>query len=223
MDSLHLCLALGPIAVYFLTLGAINLSRRPCLVSGDRDLAALALALLGLAIVGPFRLFLPEVSIVYFGNFVWLMVLALYALWTTMIILSLRPRLVIYNITAAKLRPILAEAVEKLDSDARWAGDSLVLPGLGVQLCIDGYVGMKNVSLKSVGGRQDFQGWKKLETALSAALAREKFSRNPHGLSLLFAGALTAGGLIASIARDPQSFSGPISDFAAEWLKSLPW
>ena len=150
MDPLRLCLALGPLAVYLLLLGAINLTRRPMLISGGRDLAALALALVGLAVVGPAELFLPEDSIVHFGAFVWVMVLALYALWVTMIILMLRPRLVIYNITVDKLRPILADVVEHFDPDARWAGDSLVLPTLGVQLHLDSFGTMKNVSLKSI-------------------------------------------------------------------------
>jgi hypothetical protein len=223
MDPLRLCLALGPLAVYFLLLGAVNLTRRPFLVSGGRDLAALALALTGLAVVGPLELFLPEVSIVYFGAFVWPMVLALYALWMTMIILMLRPRLVIYNITVDKLRPILADVVERLDREARWAGDSLVLPGLGVQLYLDNYSAMKNVSLKSIGSVQDFQGWKKLETALSASLAQEKAGRNFHGLSLFFAGAMTAAALFATIVRNPQSLSQPLSDLAAELMKSFQW
>ena len=93
IDPLRLCLALGPLAVYLLLLGSINLMRRPFLVSGGRDLAALSLALMGLAVVGPCELFLPEESIVVFGAYVWLMVLALYALWMTMLILMLRPRL----------------------------------------------------------------------------------------------------------------------------------
>jgi hypothetical protein len=219
IDPLRLCLALGPLAVYFLLLGAINLTRRPFLVSGGRDLAALALALGGLAIVGPFELFLPEESIVVFGGYVWLMVLALYALWMTMLILMLRPRLVIYNITVDKLRPILADVVARLDGDARWAGDSLVLPGLGVQLHLDSFSAMKNVSLKSIGGRQSFQGWKKLELTLSAALEQEAVSRNPRGLSLLFFGLLLAAGLIFEIVRNPHSLSLTLSELAEGIMK----
>ena len=39
---------------------------------------------------------------------------------------------VIDNITADRLRSILAEVAPRLDPEARWAGDSLFLPGLGV-------------------------------------------------------------------------------------------
>jgi hypothetical protein len=215
MDPLRLCFALGPIAVYLLLLGAINLRRRPFLISGGRDLAALSAALAGLVLVGPLELFLPEASIIVFGAYVWVMVLFLYALGMTMIILMLRPRLVIYNIRLDKLRPILAEVVEHLDRDARWAGESLVLPGLGVQLYLDSFPAMKNVSLKSIGGSQNFQGWKKLETALSTALKQEKVSRNLQGLTLLSAGFLTAAVLTMAIVRNPQ----PLCDFAAGLIK----
>ena len=60
MDSFRLCLALGPLAIYLLLLGAINLSRRPFLVTGARDLAALGVAVAGLVVVGPIELLLPE-------------------------------------------------------------------------------------------------------------------------------------------------------------------
>jgi hypothetical protein len=221
MDPLRLCLALGPLAVYFLLLGAINLTRRPFLVSGGRDLAALALALAGLAVVGPFALFLPEESLVVFGGYVWLMVLALYALGMTMLILMLRPRLVIYNVTADALRPILADVVERLDREARWAGDSLVLPGLGVQLHLDSFAAMKNVSLKSTGSRQSFQGWKNLETALSSALEHEAVPRNRRGATLLMAGLAIAALLIAAIVRDPQSLSQTLAELAEGVMKLI--
>ena len=114
MDPFRLCLAVGPVAVYFLLLGAINLSRRPLLVSGVRDAASLALAVSGLIIIGPMALFFPYSAEARFGPHVWLMLLALYALIVVLWLLLLRPRLVIYNILADKLRPILAEVVNRL-------------------------------------------------------------------------------------------------------------
>ena len=58
-------------------------------------------------------------------------------------LLLLRPRLVIYNISADKLRPILADVVGQFDGDARWAGDSLAIPGLGVQLYMDNFAPLR--------------------------------------------------------------------------------
>jgi hypothetical protein len=204
-----------------LLLGSINFSRRPLLVSGGRDAAALALAITGMLIVGPFELFLPQASVLRYGPYVWVMILTFYGLCVAMGILMLHPRLVIYNISADKLRPILAEVVARLDSDARWAGDSLVLPNLEVQLSIDNFRTMRNVSLKSVGGNQDLHGWRLLEQGLAGALSQETVSRNLRGLSLFFAGVLILGGLGATIARDPQAITQSIFDLAETVMRML--
>ena len=179
VDPFRLTLAFGPVAIYLLLLGMVNLSRRPLMVSGGRDAAALALAMTGMLIVGPFELFLPQASLLHYGPYAWVMALTFYGLCVAMGILMLRPRLVIYNISADKLRPILAEVVARLDSDARWAGDSLVLPNLEVQLSIDNFRVLRNVSLKSVGGNQDLHGWRRLEQALAGALNQETVSAIP--------------------------------------------
>ena len=68
MDPFRLCLALGPVAMYLLLLGAVNLSRRSLLVSGVRDAAALALAVSGMVVVGPMELFFPFESAVKLGS-----------------------------------------------------------------------------------------------------------------------------------------------------------
>ena len=39
MDPFRLCVALGPVAIYLLLVGTLNLFRRPFLVSGTRDAA----------------------------------------------------------------------------------------------------------------------------------------------------------------------------------------
>jgi hypothetical protein len=220
-DPFRLCLALGPVAIYLLLLGMINLTRRPVMVSGGRDAAALALAVSGMLIVGPFDLFLPQASVVRYGPFIWVMILAFYALCVAMGILMLHPRLVIYNISADKLRPILADVVSRLDNDARWAGDSLVLPNLGVQLSVDYFRFMRNISLKSIGGNQDLHGWRRLEQRLAAALSRENVSRNPAGLGVFLSGSLILGLLAAAIAHDPQVINQSISDLAYTVLRML--
>lgn len=205
MDAFHACLALGPLAVYLLLIGAINLSRRPFLVSGTRDAAALGLSISGFVIVGPIELCLPDAASVRFGAYVWVFLLALYALCVVLWLLMLRPRLIIYNVSADQLRPILAELVDQLDSNARWAGDMLVLPSLGVQLHVDSLAVMRNVSLTSVGRRQNPLGWQRLEQALGAALGQVPPARNARGAILLVGGLLILSGLGYAIACDPQA------------------
>jgi hypothetical protein len=205
MDALSLCVALGPVAIYLLLLGTVNLSRRPLLVSGVRDTAVLALAISGLVIVGPMELFFPYQAALHFGPHVWILLLALYAMCVVLVLLMIRPRLIIYNMSLDKLRPILAELVDRLDAGARWAGDSLVLPGLGVQLYIDSFAALRSASLVSAGGNQSHQGWRKLELVLGDVLAREEVGRNPAGMGLLSVGLSIIAAMVWAIAQDPQA------------------
>jgi hypothetical protein len=207
-----MCLAMGPVAIYLILLGAINLHRRPFLVSGLRDVAAIAIAVFGLAMAGPAELFFPLVASLRFGPFVWLMLAALYALCVALILLSLRPRLVVYNIAMEELRPVLGEVVAQLDSDARWAGDSLHLPKLGVQLHLESLGLLRNVSLVPNGPVQNHQGWRSLGQAMTAALGRLEVPRNTRAVALVAAGLLLAMFVGLTISHDPQAVAQAIYD-----------
>jgi len=212
MDPFRLCLALGPVAVYLVLLGAVNLGRRPLLVSGARDTAALGLAVIGLVFVGPIELFFPETAAIRFGWYVWAFLLALYGLCVCFVLLTSRPRLVIYNVSVDQLRPILAELVERLDGSGRWAGDSLSLPNLGVQLHIEAVPLLRNVTLVAAGPHQDFLGWRKLELALAESLDGFAVPRNAASLGLLGVGALLLVVLGALVARQPELVAQSLLD-----------
>ena len=147
VDPFRLAIALVPVAAYVLLLGLVNLRRRPFLTSGGCDLTALGVALSGLMFVGPLELFRPEAATRSFGNYIWLFLVLFYWLWLVLVVLLSRPRLVIYNISAEELHPMLAEAAARLDPAARWAGNQFVAARLGVQLHLDSFDMMRNVSL----------------------------------------------------------------------------
>jgi hypothetical protein len=92
---------------------------------------------------------------------------------------------VIYNINVEELRPILADVAGRIDADARWAGNHLALPGLGVQLHLDSFDMMRNVSLISSGGRQNIDGWRRLARELRRSLATVRVKSNPRAIGLL--------------------------------------
>lgn len=193
IDALHSCIALGPLAVYLLLVGIINLSKRPFLTTGARDVAAIGVAISGFIAAGPMELFLPEAAADRFGPWVWLLLLAFYGLCLTLLVLMMRPRLVIYNANPEQLRSILSEVVNELDSDARWAGDSLVLPQLGVQMHVEPFGAMRNAQLVAAGPRQSYTGWRRLELALVKTLKATKAARNPQGYVMIAIGALMIG------------------------------
>ena len=90
-------------------------------------------------LIGPGQLLLPPAATQHFGGWVWLLLALLYVLAVTLVILVARPRLVIYNIGPLELRAILAELATELDAGAHWAGDSLALDGLGIELRIEAF------------------------------------------------------------------------------------
>jgi hypothetical protein len=185
VDPFRLAIALVPVAAYVLLLGLINARRRPFLTSGGSDITALGLALSGLMLVGPLELFRPEAATRQFGNYIWLFLILFYWLWLLLVVLLARPRLVIYNVSIDELRPVLAEAGGRIDSDARWAGNHLMLPTLGVQLHLDSLDIMRNVSLVSSGSRQNIDGWRRLSRELTHSLAPMRVKRNPRAIGLL--------------------------------------
>jgi hypothetical protein len=193
VDALHICIALGPVAAYLLLLGTLNLASRPFLTTGGRDIAALGLAISGLVIVGPMELFLPETAGLRFGGWIWALLLGFYIMCITLLVLMLRPRLVIYNITMDQLRPILASIVSDLDPNARWAGESLILPQLGVQLYAEPLLALRNVQLMASGPHQSYVGWRRLENALAKTLRGTRCSRNPYGVSLMLFALMLVG------------------------------
>ena len=212
MDPLHLCIALGPLAIYFLLLGSINLSRRPFVTSGARDAASLGIAIGGFVVAGPIELFLPEAAAVRMGVWVWPTCIAFYVLCLSLLVLTMRPRIVIYNVTAEQLRPSLADTVLRLDSESRWAGDSLVMPNLGVQLTVESQGMMKNVQLAAAGPQQSFQGWRQLESELTMVLRTVKGIRNPFGMGLIMFGLLMAGSVIYWLSSDPRGVAQALNE-----------
>jgi hypothetical protein len=192
-DPLRLAIALVPLAAYALLLAIVNARRRPFVTTGGCDLAALGAALSGVVLVGPIELFRPEAASAEFGGYVWLFLLAFYWLVVWMAVLVARPRLVVYNISAEELRPALAEAARRVDAQARWAGDSLSLPTLGVALHMETFEVMRNASLKSSGGKQNLAGWRTLSAELRNQLATIRVAGNPRSLGFT----LAAIGLIA--------------------------
>ena len=213
IDPFRLCVAFGPLAIYCLLLGLINLLRRPVLITGAKDMAVLTAALAGLVVIGPLELFMPEAAAMRFGGYVWLLLLSFYGLSVSLVLLLSRPRLVIYNISSEQLRPILGEIVPSLDSQARWAGDSLAMPTLGVQLHIDNFPSMRNVSLVANGERQSFEGWRRLEKALAGALRQKSWeSYHPRGMVLITTGLLLLVACCFASLSDPQALAQGMRD-----------
>jgi hypothetical protein len=205
MDTFSACIAFGPLAIYLLLLGAINLARRPLVISGTRETLSLGLALMGLVIVGPMQLFMPEHAANRFGAIVWLLLLGFYVLCLTMIVMLSRPRLVVYNISTSELRLALDAAARRIDADALWAGKNLNLPLARVQLHVESFPPLGNVALLASGDDQSPSGWQRLELSLRETLRHSPGAAGPHGFWMLLSGVLILTALAFWVVDDPQT------------------
>lgn len=206
-DPLRLTIALLPVASYCLTLGILNSRRKAFLTTGGADLAALGAAMTGLVFIGPIELFRPEAASIEFGTYVWLFLLVLYWLCMWLAVLLARPRLVIYNISTEELRPVLSEAARGLDPKARWAGDSLAMPTLGVQLHLESLEVMRHVSLVASGAKQDLTSWRQLAVALGARLENLPVAPNPRWLGLMLFAAILLSISMIRMLNHPQQIA----------------
>ena len=213
MDPFRFIIALGPLAIYLMLLGYVNLRRTPLVTTGTRDTALLAFAVVGLVIVGPLELFMPQEAIVRFrsASIVWALLLGFYSLCVTLFILLSRPRLVVYNVTPEHLRPILADLAARMDESARWAGDSLAMPQYGVQLHLEAFAPTRTVTLKPNGIEQSISGWQRLDAELSQVLRDAPVSPNPLGYVQITAGLLILSAALGWMCWQPELFEQAMS------------
>lgn len=215
LDPFRFAIALIPVAAYLFLLGLVNSRRRPLLTSGGGDLAALGAALSGLMFVGPLDLLRPEAATSEFGNYIWLVLLAFYWLWLLLAVLISRPRLVVYNVSLEELHPIVAEAATRLDADSRWAGNGLNMPQLGVELHLESFDLMRNVSLVSGGDRQNLDGWRRLAREIKPALARMRVKRNPRAIGFLLVAILILAVSLIQLVRHPVELAYAVEEVFA--------
>lgn len=205
MEAVHFAVALSPLAIYLLWLGVLNLLGRPVVMSGAQNIALVGLAVSGLVFVGPMLLFVPNAAAMAFGPWVWALLIVFYGLCVTLCILLARPRIIVYNATTDLVRAALSEVTARIDSDVRWAGESLVMPQANMQLHMECYSPMRNVSLVAIGERQSQGAWRRLERDLRSALRDTDVSRNPRGFSFLAIGIVMASWPLYLTIRDTQA------------------
>ncbi len=212
MDPLHFCIAVAPLAVYLLMVGFLNLRRKSFVTTGARDAAALGIGVMGFVVAGPMELFFPEGAASRFGAWVWLLLIVFYGLCVSLVVLLMRPRLVIYNISMEELRPILTKVALRLDSKSRWIGNSLLCPGLNVHLHAEPIQWLRNVQLSAGGSQQSFEGWRALELELQQDLKLVTVRPNLIGIPMLILSACFAIGAAAWMLGDKQAVAAALEN-----------
>lgn len=178
--------------LYLLAVGLLNLRRRPVAIAGGWDVALLAAAVAGPVIAGPLDILQPAGT-----GWPWRLVIPLvcFAFLTAVVLLATRPRLVVYNISLDQLRPVVAEIASRLDPSARWAGETVALPGRGVQMHLDGRGGLRSMSLVAIGAKTSPEGWADVTRRIRHAVRKVRVRPNPWAAVFI-----TSGGLLVAAA-----------------------
>lgn len=167
-----------PFALYFLALAWLHSRSRPTLITSRRDFVAASVAVSGVLFVGPLQV-LPGVSAwTTWGVGVWGLLIVFYVLIVALVSARLRPRFVVYNTTMETLRRALTTIAVEFDEDARWSGDAMNMPGLGVQFYLDDSPRGRVTTVVSIGRDISPSGWKRLRKALDKEL--EQAPRPPR-------------------------------------------
>jgi uncharacterized membrane protein len=112
-----LLIALLPLATYLLVLGLMRAQRKPLVTTNIRDAAALAIAVSGLVMIGPIHLFFPSAAAAELGWVVWVVLAVFYGLCVTLLLLSLRPKIVVYGIKESELMQNLQQVAAALGTE----------------------------------------------------------------------------------------------------------
>jgi hypothetical protein len=176
IEPFVLLIALLPLAAYLTLFGLIRLSGRPLVTTGSRDTFAIAVAISGLVAVGPAELFFPEAAAAAFGMAIWPVLAFLYLLLITLVILSSRPRLVIYGRGVSALASPLLRAAQSIDPQATCdeAAGQISLPTAGIHLRIEGFRGADTAEVFAYEGSIVPSFWNRLLVSLHNELSQEE-------------------------------------------------
>ncbi len=200
MTPFYFICASLPFALYMLALSWLHSRRRPTLVTSRRDCLALILSSVGVLFIGPLQI-LPGFSAwLAWGPCVWILVALFFFFLTIGATSRLRPRFVVYNTTADALRKTLTKTALELDDDARWQGDAMNLPGLGVQFFLDDSPRAHVTSIVGIGRELSARGWLRLRAALDTNLAQSAAPARRYGVWFaLFGVALLAADVVCFV------------------------
>jgi hypothetical protein len=192
--------------LYLLGIAVVHLRRRPLAVAGSWDLALVAAAVTGLAMAGPLELIQPVAV-----RGAWRLVLpaVLCGLLTALAILVTRPRLVVYNVTLEQLRPVVVQVASSLDRQARWAGETVALPGRGIQVTLDGRTA-RCVSLAAIGGRTSPEGWAEFSRRVRRAVRVLRVRSSPWAAVFGGCGAAVVAAAVWLAVRPPAPTPEPV-------------
>ena len=146
----------------------MSLRLRPRWISGTANTIGVAWAMLGLGVVGPLPLVLPDHAIQRFGVLIWWMVLALYILGDDLDRAAVAAACLCRQHHAEVLKPLVADIAMRMDSRCTWAGDSVCLPQHDLEFRLEPQPMFKTVQIQALSPKPNMAAWDTVQRGSSA-------------------------------------------------------
>ena len=213
MSPLYFAIAVIPLGIYFMMLGAIRLRRHPLITTGWRDTLTLGVAASGFVAIGPMQLFFPSQAATRWHAWVWLALFILYLLGLMMILLSAKPRLIAYGMEENQFHRTLLEAARQVDPQAQWTGEVVSMPHSGLQLAREATGATRVQQVVHVGLLHNIQDWLKLENAFVVLASKTQCAPSLAGWPFLVVGLLLLVAAITPMLSDPAATLAQLKTF----------
>jgi hypothetical protein len=119
-------------------------------------------------------LFFPTASYAALGEWVWLLLAALYFFFVLLASLLSRSSLTVVGLSPDRLQESLCKALATDEIEGKWLGKQFDIPDLGVRGIVESSYGFPSTShLWASGGSQNPLGWYRLEKMLVGQWAKE--------------------------------------------------
>jgi hypothetical protein len=204
-DPIRIAIAMIPLGTYLVVMGLIRLKKSPTVISRPLDVLLLGMACCGLVAIGPLELFFPRAAFSVVGNWVWLVLLSLYALLVLLIAFHVPPGIVIYGASKETIRSFIDTEYTERSIAIEWLGDSFRLGTLEIHAQIEAAGWGSVCHIKSIGNSQNIAEWIALDRSLHQRLASIKPTGRNSGITWCGIGlvivAIAFGLLTSDLAR----------------------
>jgi hypothetical protein len=183
LDTLRIAIAMIPLGTYLVVMGMIRFKKSPTVISRPLDVLLLGMACCGLVAIGPLELFFPRAAFSVVGNWVWLVLLSLYALLVLLIAFHVPPGIVIYGASKEIVRSFIQNGYAERAVVIEWLGDSFRSETLDIHAQIEEAGWSSVCHIKSIGKSQNIAEWITLDRSLHQTLASIKPAGRQSGLT----------------------------------------
>jgi hypothetical protein len=196
LDLIRFAVALLPIACYAAVMGFLASRKAPSIRNSATDFLLLALGMLGIVCIGPIELFFPRAASTLLGQWVWVVLIALYLFIALLIALNLPLRLLITGISHEETKRAIETCLRENEIQHQWDQTVLWIPAMGIRASLEELRGSQLIQLSSIGSKQNPTEWFNLQRLLADCLSKQFVTQPTYafrwlGLSaILFALAL---------------------------------